>query len=344
LNLSVRIGLLAPPWAPIPPSSYGGIELVVDLLARGFKEAGHEVLLFATGDSTCPVPTTWVLEKAEGDRIGMAVPEMRHVLHGYEALKDCDIIHDHSVAGPLLYRLRHDVPPVVTTIHGPFNEELTDLYGIIGPNTPIICVSNDQRSHAPQIPVRTVIHHGIEPEAFPLGDGSGGYCLYLGRMAPDKGAHRAAQAAAMAGAELIMIGKMREPWEERYFHNEVEPHLGPKARYLGEVLHKEKLELLANARCLLFPITWPEPFGLVMLEALACGTPVLAFPYGAVPEVIEDGVTGFICSDEASMAKAISRVDELDRSRCRQAVEGYFSWKRMVAQHIELFEELVGSR
>jgi len=163
-------------------------------------------------------------------------------------------------------------------------------------------------------------------------------------MSPDKGAHRAIQAAKAAGVPLKMAAKMHEPAELAYFENEVEPLLSPDFEYLGEVPHHQKLELLAGARALLFPIRWNEPFGMVMIEAMACGTPVIAFREGAAPEVVRDGETGFLVDDEADMARAIARVDELDRRVCRAAVEGYFSTDRMVAEHIELFEEILARR
>ena len=335
----MRIAQIAPPWTPVPPPLYGGIELVVDLLARGLEAAGHDVVLYTVGESTCPGPKKWVLDKAEGTRIGMAVPELRHVVHAYEAVQDCDVVHDHTVFGPM-YAERFPHLPVVTTIHGPFNDELTDLYRIIADRVPILCVSHDQRSCAPTVPIERVIHHGVDPSAFPVGPGDGGYCLFLGRMAPEKGAHRAILACRNAGVPLIMAAKMREPWERAYFDEEVRPHLGDDIRYLGEVPHEEKLELIAHARALVNPIRWHEPFGLVMIEALACGTPVVAFPEGAAPEIVEHERTGFLVADEAEMALAIEKVDSIDRAACRAAVEGYFSFDRMVAEHIELFEQI----
>ncbi len=339
----MRIGLIAPPWTPIPPTLYGGIELVVDQLARGLQDAGHDVLLYATGDSTCPVPRRWVLPHAEGQRIGMAVPEIRHVIHAYEAVRECDVVHDHSMIGPFHAEHYPDLP-VATTIHGPFNEELTDLYGAIADRVPIIAISHAQRRDAPEIPIARVIHHGIEASQFPVGDGRGDedgpYVVFLGRMADDKGAHRAIAVARAAGIRVLMAAKMREPLEMAYFAEKVEPLLGPDAVYLGEVSHERKLELLAGASALLFPIRWNEPFGMVMIEAMACGTPVLAFPEGAAPEVVDHGRTGFLCDDEEAMVEAIGRLDELQRADCRMAVEGYFSTTRMVAEHIELFESM----
>lgn len=340
---AMRIALVAPPWTPVPPSLYGGIELVVDRLARGLHDAGHDVLLFTTGDSTCPVPRRWLLAEAEGDRIGMSVPEIRHVMAAYDVVRDAHIVHDHTVLGPI-YAERFGGPPVVTTVHGPFNEELADIYGRIADRVPVVAVSHAQCRPVPHIPIARVIHHGIDASEFPFGDGAGGYALFLGRLSPDKGAHRAIEVARKAGIPLLLAGKMRETWEHEYFHSEVEPHLGPGAEYLGEVPHEEKVRLLAGARALLFPIRWNEPFGLVMLEALACGTPVLAFPEGAAPEVVEHGRTGFLCEDEASMAEALTKIDTIDRRACRAAVEGYFSTERMVREHLELYERVLADR
>jgi len=339
----MRIGLIAPPWTPIPPRLYGGIELVVDQLARGLQDAGHEVLLFTTGDSTCPVPRKWVLEEAEGARIGVTVPEIRHVLHAYEAVRTSDVVHDHTLMGPF-HAERFPELPVATTIHGPFNAELTDIYSSIADRVPVVAISHAQRRSAPEIPIARVIHHGVEASQFPIGDGHGDeegpYLLFLGRMADDKGAHRAIEVARKAGLRILLAGKMRENWEQAYFHERVEPLLGPDAEYLGEVSHGRKIELLGGAAALLFPIRWNEPFGMVMVEAMACGTPVLAFPEGAAPEVVDDGLTGFLCEDEIAMVEAVGNLDRIDRRACRRAVEGYFSTHRMVAEHIELFESM----
>jgi glycosyltransferase involved in cell wall biosynthesis len=343
----MRIAVVAPPWAPIPPPLYGGIELVVDQLATGLLAAGHDVTLFATGDSTCKVPTRSLLPEAEGMRIGMAVPEMRHVIHAYAQMSGFDVVHDHTVLGPF-YADRYPDLRVLTTIHGPFNEELSDLYSALAPRVPIVCISNAQRRGAPDLEIARVIHHGIDPDAFVPGDGDGDdegeYLLFLGRMSPDKGAHRAIEVARKAGTRLLLAAKMREAWEHRYFEEYVEPFLGDSAVYLGEVPHDRKLELLRGAKALLFPIRWNEPFGMVMIESFASATPVIAFPEGAAPEVITDGRTGFLCQDEAAMADAVARLDEIDRSACRAAVEGYFSTARMVADHVELYEQIAADR
>lgn len=335
----MHVGLIAPPWTPVPPALYGGIELVVDLLARGLAAAGHQVTLFTTGDSTCPVPRKWVLEEAQGYRIGAALPEIRHVLHAYEALAGCDIIHDHTLMGPIYGPGRGT--PIVTTVHGPFDLDMRDLYARIAQQASVICISHAQHAAAPEVPVTAMIHHGLDPADFKVGTGSGDYVLFLGRMNADKGAHRAIAAAREAGTRILLAAKMREAPEHEYFRQEVEPLLGNDAEYLGEVPHEEKLELLREARALLFPIRWNEPFGLVMLEAFAGGTPVIAFPEGAAPEVVKDGKTGFLVDSVEEMANAIGRLDSINRADCRAAVEGQFSARRMVDDHISLFERLL---
>jgi glycosyltransferase involved in cell wall biosynthesis len=341
----MRIGVIAPPWAPIPPVLYGGIEVIVDQLCTGYQAAGHDVLLFTTGDATAGVPRRHHLDQAEGSRIGHAAPELRHVLAAYETMREwgADLVHDHTLVGPVLAATAGDDVPfrVVTTMHNPFNAELTDVYRRSAARVPIIAISHAQRRPVPDLPVARVIHHGLDANDFPFGDGLGGYCLFLGRMSADKGPHRAMEAAYKAGVPLIMCAKMRDPWEFDYFDEYVRPYLNDDIQYLGEVPHQKKLELLAGARALLFPIKWNEPFGMVMIEAMASGTPVLAFPEGAVPEVVEDGKTGFLCRDVSDLAEAIGRVDTLDRAACRAAVEGYFSTERMVREHLELFDTVV---
>ncbi len=338
----MRIGVVAPPWTPVPPPFYGGTELMVDLQCRGLQAAGHEVVLFTTGDSTCPVPRRWVLDEAEGTRMGMAAPEARHVLHAYAELADddVDIVHDHTIVGPL-YAASMPHLRVVATAHGPFNADLYDFYSYVARRHALVCISHHQRATAPDVPVAAVIHHGIDAAAFPFGTGKGGYALYLGRMAPDKGAHRAIEACRKAGVPLKLVAKMREPAERAYYEAEVAPLLSEDVTYLGEVPHEEKVRLLADAAVLVNPIRWPEPFGLVMTESLACGTPVVTFPEGAAPEIVEHGRTGFVCADEAELADAILRAPDLDRHACRAAVEGYFSADRMVADHIALYESLL---
>lgn len=335
---SLRIALVSPPWLPVPPPAYGGIESVIDQLARGLQAEGHEVLLFATGDSSCPVPRAWLYDEPD-PRLGSAVVELRHIIDAYEVVRDLDLVHDHTLVGPL-YAERFPHTAVVTTNHGPFDADLRDLYRVVAGRVPVVAVSHTQAAAA-AVPVTRVIHHGVDPGAFPVGRGDGGYLVFLGRMTPEKGAHRAVAVARRAGVRLVIAAKMREPAERDYFDRCVRPLLGVDVEYVGEVGGADKVDLLGGALALVNPIRWPEPFGLVMLEAFACGTPVLAFPEGAAPEVVDHGRTGFLCDDEDDLARAIGLLDTIDRVDCRAAAEGYFSADRMVQEHVELFESLL---
>lgn len=336
----LTVGLIAPPWVPVPPSVYGGTELVLDLLARGIQDAGHEVVLFATGDSTCPVVRRWAHPAAVGTTAG-TVDELVQIEAAYSSLQDVDVIHDHTMLGPLWSAATTADVPVVTTVHARLTPPLAALYRAVAPVVAIVAISRHQRDSAPSVPVRAVIHHGVDVAARPFGAGSGGYVLFLGRMHPDKGVHRAISIARAAGKRLLIAAKMWEPPEQQYFDTTVRPLLGQDAQYLGPVGHHDKLTLLANAEALLNPIRWPEPFGLVMIEALAAGTPVLAFAEGAAPEIVQDGITGYLCSDDLDMAYRLSTIGAIDRTACRRSAEERFTSGRMVREHLELYADLI---
>jgi glycosyltransferase involved in cell wall biosynthesis len=339
----MRIAILAPPWLPIPPPAYGGTENVLDALARGLKNAGHDVVLCTTGDSTCPVDRTSVFQKAIGVGSGSSVDEIRHVLHAYEEVQDCDLVHDHTLVGPLYSAAFPDLP-VVTTNHGPFNAELIDLYRVLSDRVPVIAISEHQASTATGVQIAAVIHHGVSLADFPVGKGGGGYAMFLGRMHPGKAPHVAAQIAREAGFPLKIAAKMNEPAEHAYFEEMVRPLLGGNVEYVGEVDRPAKLALLSQAECLLNPIAWPEPFGMVMIEALACGTPVLTTPFGAAPEIVRDGVVGFVRPGLADLVEALGHVHEIDRVACRTRVAERFSVERMVADHADLYERVAAGR
>lgn len=335
----MRIAIIAPPWLPVPPPAYGGTEAVLDSLARGLSEAGHDVLLYATGDSTCPVPKKWTFAQAPGIAVGGVPIELRQAIDGYDAVQDYDVVHDHTIVGPFVAQ-QYPHMPVVTTNHGPFDEGLSTIYRAIAHRTPIISISHHQASTAGDIPIATVIHHGIDIAHFPFGSGDGGYAVFLGRMNPDKGVDTAVRVARRAGVPLRIAAKMREQAERDYFRNRVRPLLGDDIEYIGEVGGNEKLELLARARCLLNPINWPEPFGMVMIESLACGTPVVARPCGAAPEIVEDGVTGFLRGEEDELATTVVRAAELDRNACRQSVHDRFSTTRLARDHADFYSRV----
>jgi glycosyltransferase involved in cell wall biosynthesis len=339
----LRIGLIAPPWVPVPPRFYGGTEVVVDHLARGLKRAGCDVELFTTGDATCPVERHSLYPSALGI-VAETSAEVAHVEAAYRELSDVDVIHDHTLAGPARFHRLAPPMPVVTTVHGSLTPDLRRLYAKAAERITVVAISDAQRRSAPEVPMAAVIHHGIDVEAFPFGRGDGGYVLFLGRMSSDKGADRAIAVARASGRRILLAAKMWEPGERRYFRDRVEPLLGPDAFFVGEVGGKEKLDLLAGAAALINPIRWPEPFGLVMIEALACGTPVLSFVEGAAPEIIDHGRTGFLCADEEDMATRMASAVQLDRAACRASVAARFSTDRMVNDHLALYERLLQTR
>jgi glycosyltransferase involved in cell wall biosynthesis len=336
---SLTIGLLAPPWLPVPPPAYGGIELVIDQLARGLAAAGHHVALYASAESTTPVPTVYA-GPAAGGRIGSSDVELPHVIRGYEVLAGCDVIHDHTLVGPA-WALALGYDRVISTCHGPLDGEMRRVYRHYGKRLPLVAISHNQAARAPEITIDRVIHHGLDPERFPVGRGDGGYLLFLGRMAPGKGVREAALVAKAAGERLVIAAKMREPAERDYFARQVEPLLGDDLEFVGEATNGDKLALLGAAKALLNPIRWPEPFGLVMAEALACGTPVIACPCGAAPEIVEDGVTGFLRTEHDDLVRAVRQLERLDRAACRAIAVQRFSTERMVGRHITMYRDMM---
>jgi glycosyltransferase involved in cell wall biosynthesis len=332
-----KIAILAPTWFAVPPTGYGGIELVVSLLADGLVDAGHDVTLFASGDSLTKANLSYVFEQAPSELIGRSLPEIRHALACYERADEFDVINDHSgIPAAALGGLVQT--PVLHTVHGPLDtHEAQDAYGSIAevaPGVGLISISENQRRPMPDLPWAATIPNAIDLSLYPSKPHKGEYLLFLGRFSPDKGAHRAIAVAMELGLPLKLAGKNREPKERQYFAELVEPHVGHGGiEYLGEVSHGAKVELLQDARATLFPIEWEEPFGLVMVESMACGTPVIATRHGAVPEVIEDGVSGIIVDHYRQMAQALEQADELDPNECRRYVEERFAPERMVGDY-----------
>jgi glycosyltransferase involved in cell wall biosynthesis len=339
----VRIAILSPVWFAVPPSGYGGIEWVVSLLADGLAEAGHEVTLFASGDSYTKAELAYVFETAPSELIGRSLPELHHALACFTRADDFDVINDH--AGPLSIALGGLVAtPVVHTVHGPLNGEPGEVYaglGRVAPQVGLISISLNQRKPRPELNWAGNCPNALDFQLYPCKPHRGDYLLFLGRMSADKGAHRAIAVAMETGLPLKLAGKKQDPKELRYFDELVKPHLVGDIEYLGEVSHGEKVELLQNARVTLFPIDWEEPFGLVMIESMACGTPVIATRHGAVPEVIEDGRGGIIVDDYREMPAALERADALDPLESRRYVEERFGPERMVRAYVDVYEAAV---
>ncbi len=330
------IAIIAPPWVPVPAPAYGGTEAVLDSLARGLQAAGHQVLLICHPESTCPVPKVSVIPVEDTLRMGRASIELENVVGAYELAKHADVVHDNTIAGPI-YSARYPNMAVVTTNHQPFSRTYNAVYGAALPRVLLVAISHSHASSTP-LAVDAVVHHGLDVADYPFGSGDGGYVALLGRMTENKGVHRAIAIARAAGVPLKIAAKMREPHEREYFEKFVEPHLGDDVQYLGEVDAAGKRELLASASALLNPISWREPFGMAMLESLACGTPVVGSPQGAAPEIVEHGVTGFLSDDDDELAACLRSVDRIDRAACRRHVEVDFSVARMVDAYVDVYE------
>jgi glycosyltransferase involved in cell wall biosynthesis len=344
----MRVAILAPPWFAVPPTGYGGIEWVVSLLADGLADAGHDVTLFASGDSRTRAKLSAIFETAPSEHIGRTFWELQHVISCYSRYDEFDVINDHS--GPPAFAIGGAVPtPVVHTVHGPLTGEPGALYeqiSRVAPNVGLISISMNQREPKQDLNWIANCPNALDLSVYPCKPHRGEYLLFIGRMSPDKGAHRAVAVAMQTGLPLKIAGKCREPKEQEYFDEFVAPHLGPAhgIEYLGEVNHGEKVELLQDARATLFPISWEEPFGLVMIESMACGTPVIATRWGAVPEVIDHGRSGIIVEDYRLMALAIEEADRLDPLECRRYVEERFVPERMVSDYVQAYEAAIAQR
>jgi glycosyltransferase involved in cell wall biosynthesis len=341
----VKIAVLAPPWFPVPPTGYGGIEWVVWLLADGLVDAGHDVTLFAAGQSRTKAKLDYVFEEAPSEDIGRSFQELRHALHCFARQGDFDLINDHT--GMLGAALGGALStPVAHTVHGPLDGIPGLLYeqlGAVSPRVGLISISMNQRRPRPHLNWIANCPNGLDFELYPFAPHQGDYLFFLGRMSPDKGAHRAVTTAIETGLPLKLAGKMREPLEKQYFDEFVRPHLSSQIEYVGEVSHGEKVELLQHARATLFPIEWEEPFGLVMIESMACGTPVIASRAGAVPEVIEHGRSGVIVDDWAQAGAVLDEADAISPESCRSYAEEHFAPARMVQEYLAAYETMLDS-
>ena len=342
----MKVGLICPVWFPVPPEAYGGIERVVALLADGLVADGHEVTLFASGDSQTRARLDAVFPTAPSEWIGHTFWELRHLSFALRRSRRFDIVHDHTgLLGLALGGLLE--VPFCHTVHGPLDGLPGALYHDVlslNPRAKLISISLNQRTPRPAFPWVANCPNALDLSLYPFRRKSGGdYLVFLGRMSPDKGAHRALAVALETGLPLKIAAKCREPAEIRYFDEFVRPHLGGSIEYVGEVGHADKVELLMGARALLFPIDWEEPFGLVVIEAMACGTPVISTRRGAVPEIVEHGRTGILVDNYREMEDPaiLEQADTLDPVELRREIEERFSPEHMVADHIAAYEATI---
>ena len=339
------IGMVAPPWVPVPPPAYGGIEQVVDLLCETMTSRGWDLTLIAAPGSG-PSGTRTIAPLPEVPaQIGLGDFELAHVLAGLRELDGHDVIIDHSgPLGALLASLSG--APVLHVVHGPLDADARELYGLIcarAPGLRLIAISRAQIRMAPELPFAGVAHNGLALDDVPFRSHSDGYLAFLGRMAPEKGVADAIEIARRAGRRLLIAAKCREPDEHEHFARVVEPALGPDVEWLGEIGPQDKYRLLGGAAALVFPIAWAEPFGMVMIEAMACGTPVLATPCGSVPEVVDDGVTGVVSDDLGVLAEAAADPGRFDREACRSHVARHFSAAAMAQAYERLIDAVLAA-
>jgi glycosyltransferase involved in cell wall biosynthesis len=336
----LRVVVVAPPWYPVPPDAYGGIERVCYDLVQGLVDDGHDVTLVGAGpDGTSARYRPALPDPPRGlGTVEAPVQEVRYAAAVAEVLDgvSADVVHDHSLAGPLLGV--SGTRPTLVTAHGPTDGPVGDYYSRL--RLPFVATSLAQRKHAPAVSWFATIYNGIPVERFPFRVEKDDYALFLGRLSPEKGAHLAAEAAQKAGVSIVLAGKASEPGERQYLENEVLPQLRGSSTFIGEVHGPQRDELLAGARCLLSPVQWEEPFGLVNVEALACGTPVVALPRGSLPEIVRHGRTGYLCSDVTGLAEGILRADELDATACRTDALDRFDIRVMVRSYEQAYRAL----
>jgi glycosyltransferase involved in cell wall biosynthesis len=337
----VRIAQVAPLFESVPPKRYGGTERVVSYLTEELVRQGHQVTLFATADSRTAAELAPVVERPlRGDPNWMvhALIQLEQVMRRAD---EFDVAHFHTdyLHYPLIGL--SDLP-MVATLHGRLDlPGLVRLHRVFS-KAAVISISDAQRAPLPDAHWVTTVHHGLPPAVFPPGDGSGGYLAFVGRISPEKRLDRAVEIARRSGL-LLRIGAKVDPADRKYFERDIEPLLsGPGIDYLGEIDERQKRELLSDAAALVFPIDWPEPFGLVMIEAMACGTPVLAFRGGAVEELLRPGITGAIVDSVDEAVAALPGVLKLDRLHCREEFERRFSATRMARDYVRVYERVIG--
>lgn len=340
----MKIAMISTPFIAIPPRDYGGTELIVHELTEGLTERGHQVTLFATGDSQTSAELRYLYPQAHWPPNIM--PDVNHVSWAFQQIRDgdFDLIHLHSAAALAFGRLLPEIP-IVYTLHHVRDENLSDFYRFF-PDPYYVAISASQARQEVPLTHIEVIHHGLNPDLYQWTTTPEPYVTFIGRFAEIKGAHTAIDAAGRAEVPIRVAGSIHEV-DTEFGAREIEPRLVlPHVTYLGKIGMDRKVPLLRDARALLVPIDWDEPFGLVMIEAMLSGCPVVAFPRGSVPELVEHGLTGFIVQDTEEMADLLGPggpLDGFDRRRCRERAIERFSRSRMVREHEHLYQDIIRS-
>jgi glycosyltransferase involved in cell wall biosynthesis len=339
----MRIAQVAPLYESVPPKLYGGTERVVSWLTEELVRAGHEVTLFASGDSLTQArlvstsPQALRLNSACIDQLAHHVVMLEKV---FGERQNFDLIHFHIDYLHFSF-CRHEQMTQLTTLHGRLDiPDLVPVYQAF-PEMPVVSISDVQRTPLPWVNWKGTVHHGLPEDSFDFYPERGKYLAFLGRTSPEKGLDRAIEIAKRVGIPLKIAAKI-DRGDREYFETCIKPLLNhPLIEFLGEIGYAEKNDFLGNALALLFPIEWPEPFGLVMIEAMACGTPVIAFPYGSVPEVIQDGVNGFVVSNVDGAVQAVHNIANIDRESCRTHFEEHFTSVRMAQDYMAIYGQMV---
>jgi glycosyltransferase involved in cell wall biosynthesis len=332
----MRVALLGPIAWRTPPRHYGPWELVTGLLADGLVERDVDVTLFATLDSVTRAELDGVCPRPyeEDDELDGRVWEALHVAHALSRSAEFDLIHNHLDWLPLAFSALSRAP-MVTTIHGFSSSQIVPAYREA--KSAFVSVSDSDRS--PELDYLATVHHGVDPAPLPFCEAGGEELVCFGRVHPDKGTHEAITIARAAGRRLVLCGPVQD---ERYFNERIAPHVdGEAVRYLGSLEPDRRAIVLGEAACLLHPIAFEEPFGLSVVEAMICGTPVVAYPRGSMPEIVEDGVTGVIADGVAEAVVAVERVAAFDRAACRRAALRRFDVRRMVDSYLHVYEDVL---
>jgi len=339
----LKIAVLAPVWFPVPPDGYGGVERVVSILAECLSARGHDVTLFASGDSTANATVCSAYREAQTARLGSLVPELNHALACFERADEFDVVHDHTglIGAALAGKTR---TAVVNTIHWAVEGEVAEILrraAAVDQSLRLVSVSRSQQRADRVLPWFANCFNGIRLDDYPFSHSRGDYLLFLGRIDPSKGPQHAIAVARAAGLPLVIAAKMHAPDERSFFEEALRPQLGNGIEFVGEVGQDEKVRLLRGARALLFPIEWEEPGALVLLEAMACGAPVVGTRRGCVPEMVADGRTGIVVDEPAEMAAALDRLDEIDPAACRAHVAAHFSAERLTDDYEAVYEAVL---
>ncbi len=341
----LRIAMVAPPWIPVPPRGYGGIELVVDLLGRELLRRGHDLTVFACQGSDPELNVVALADDDWFDDLGtpdQRVREATYLRRVYQFIKGdrFDIVHEHTeYPGIMLAHTLGVSFPAVATMHGRIGPKEHDFLREVDSEIGLVAISEAQKVGSEDIRWDAVVHNAVDARSLRFSARKDDFLLQLARITPDKGQHIAIEVARQVNLPLVLAGKLDPDTRSReYFATKVAPHLGDRVSWIENAVGEEKKDLLAQARAMLFPIAWDEPFGLAMVEAMASGTPVLAFPRGAARELVEPGVTGFLGDTAEELAELVGRLGEIDPERCRASVAERFNVGRMADGYEAVYE------